>query len=95
MFQLFRKNSSATLASLRQAIESQNPEAVKQISHKLKGMSSNLGAQKLANLLKQFELESSNLEKLQNSFSELELVYQKSLEWLDWVDQNPKDIEPN
>ncbi len=86
---LFMKNSPKVLEDLKAAIETKDILKIKQYAHKFKGMSSNLGGAKLANLLKQFEMEHMNPEKLKEMWTELEETYKKTVEYFEWIATHP------
>jgi HPt (histidine-containing phosphotransfer) domain-containing protein len=92
---LFLKNSPKTLEDLKTAIEIEDIPNIKQHAHKLKGMSSNLGGAKLASLLKQFEIEHTNPQKLKEMWPELEETYKKTIEYFEWVANHPPGELPD
>lgn len=52
---LYLADTPQVLQRLRQAVQAQNPVAVREAAHSLKGSSSNLGADKLANHCRDLE----------------------------------------
>lgn len=57
---MFFADTPQVLQRLRQGLDAQNPNAVREAAHSLKGSSSNLGAEKLSHLCRDLESQSKS-----------------------------------
>ncbi len=55
LIDLYLEDAPCTLKRLQRACELQDPAAVKQVAHALKGSSANMGAEQLASLCRELE----------------------------------------
>ncbi len=74
---LFINDAGNRLQSLKQAIEEENTEVIKEQAHAIKGSSGSIGAQHLANLCKEVEKNIRNGEKVLDLFESMEKEFEK------------------
>ena len=68
------------LTELRKSIAARDPAAARRTAHRLKGMASNLGARKLAQLARTIELGSQNVDDVAARLGDLETALAETLE---------------
>lgn len=79
---LFSSQSKEIFESIKNAVESKNPDVLHKSAHKLKGSCLNIGATKLAEMSKTIEAKGKNhdLEDIESLFLEFVDIYNKTIE---------------
>ncbi|WP_016955961.1 hybrid sensor histidine kinase/response regulator [Catenovulum agarivorans] len=81
LMDMFEQQTIEGLTTLESAAQTNNSQQLKQIAHKLKGSSANLGFEQLAHLLNQLQLSGENQQSVsRDTIKLLNAVYQQTLD---------------
>ncbi|MEM9264030.1 MAG: Hpt domain-containing protein [Cyanobacteria bacterium P01_F01_bin.13] len=79
LLQLFVRDTENSLIQLETAITAENPSAVKELAHYIKGASANVGAEALSRVAAQLEslAKAGNLKTAQGSLRKMQILHQE------------------